>query len=200
MSGFPCLASLNKFSYDIVSFLPEDANLYLATPGLKSFAKSVSACPRPIHPSAFPSPRRLSHVRTEGAEHTANRCWIGCYFSRPTRPNPAQDGVRGHWGQDMQVWGRGSEFPVFYPFATWSPIERNKTLRANRRVARLGPPARPQESCPLRGGEEESSRNQWRKREGGRGSCQQTWLHHMTRQRHRNTPTHTAAQQGVGKG
>lgn len=38
------------------------------------------------------------------------RCWISCYFSRPTRPNLAQDGVRGHWGQDMQVWGRGVRF------------------------------------------------------------------------------------------
>lgn len=38
------------------------------------------------------------------------RCWIGCYFSRPTTPNLAQDGVWALWGQDMQVWGRGQNF------------------------------------------------------------------------------------------
>lgn len=131
------------------------------------------------------------------------RCWISCYFSRPARPNSAQDGVQGHWGQDMQVWGRGSEFPVFYPFATWSPIERNKTLRANRRVARLRPPARPQESCPLRGGEEESSRNQWRKREGqGLMSANMATSHDTpATQKHTNAHSCTAGWGGrLGRG
>lgn len=118
----------------------------------------------------------------------------------PTRPGV---GVGGLWGQDMQGRGGGQNFPVFYPFATWSPIERNGTLRANRRGwPGSGPPARPQESCPLRGGEGKSSRNQRRNRRG-RGSCQQTRLHHVTRQRHRNTRQRTrlhSRQGGVGWG
>jgi hypothetical protein len=74
-------------------------------------------------------------------------------------------------------------------------------LRANRREwPGSGPPARPQESCPLWGGEEESSRNQRRNREGGRGSCQQTRLHHVTRQRHRNTRQRTRLHSGQGVG
>lgn len=50
MNDFPCLTSPDKFSYSIVSFLPEDANLYLGKPRLKSFSKSVSTCyPAPRH-------------------------------------------------------------------------------------------------------------------------------------------------------
>lgn len=131
------------------------------------------------------------------------RCWIGCYFSRPTGPDPARGGGGGLWGQDMQGRGGGQNFPVFYPFATWSPIERSGTLRANRRGwPGSGPPARPQESCPLQGGEGKSSRNQRRNRRG-RGSCQQTRLHHVTRQRHRNTRQRTrlhSRQGGAGGG
>lgn len=96
-------------------------------------------------------------------------------------------------------WG-GQNFPVFYPFATWSPIERNGTLRANRRGwPGSGPPARPQESCPLLGGEGKSSRNQQRNRRG-KGSCQQTRLHHVTRQRHGNTRQRTRLHSGQGAG
>lgn len=88
---------------------------------------------------------------------------------------------------------------MFYPFATWSPIERNGTLRANRRGwPGSGPPARPQESCSLWGGEGKSSRNQWRNRRG-RGSCQQTRLYHVTRQRHRNANAHGCTAGGVGE-
>lgn len=139
-----------------------------------------------------PSPRRPSHVGTEGSEHAA-RPLLDWLLFLPF--HGAQPGPGWGWGdRTCRAGARGHNFSVFYPFATWSPIERNGSLRANRSGwPGSGPLARPQESCPLWRGEGKSSRNQWRNRRG-RGSCQQTQLHHVTHQQHGNTPTHTAAQ------
>ena len=153
---------------------------------------SLARLPPRVFPPCGASPRRgQKEVSTQHA-----RCWIGCYFSRPTGPNPAQGRGGGSGDRTCRAEERGQNFPVFYPFATQSPIEKNGSLRANRRGwPGSGPPARPRESCQ----EGKSSRNQWRNRRG-RDSCQQTQLYHVTRQRHRNTPTHTAAQRaGAGQ-
>lgn len=181
--------------------------LYLAKPWIKtpypSLCPSTSPAPQPTSHHVSPPPDgawpmcRQKEVSTQHA-----RCWIGCYFSRPTGPDLARGGGGGLWGQDMQGGWAGQNFPVFYPFATWSPIERNGTLRANRRGwPGSGPPARPQESCPLWGREAKSSRNQRRNRRG-RDSCQQTRLRHVTRQRHGNTRQRTWLHSGhrVGGG
>lgn len=129
--------------------------LYLPCPGLKLLY--LHLCPAPAQPPAClpvrPSPRRrpLCGQKEVSTQHA--RCWIGCYFSRSTGPNPAQ-GVGGSGDRTCRAGARGQNFPVFYPFATWSPIERNGSLRANRRGwPGSGPPARPQESCPLWRGE-----------------------------------------------
>lgn len=174
-------------------------------PGLKLFIQARVQLPvqPPLPPSTLsPPPHGACPTRGQKEVSTQHaRCWIGCYFSRPTGPDPARGGGGGLWGQDMQGGvGGGQNFPVFYPFATWSPIERNGTLRANRRGwPGSGPPARPQESCPLQGGEGKSSRNQRRNRRG-KGSCQQTRLHHVTRQRHGNTRQRTRLHSGQGLG
>lgn len=133
------MSCLSKFSScDIVSFWPRMSTmLYLAKSGLKSVSKSVSTC---CSPTLHVSPHHGGACPMWGQKEVSTqqaRCWISCYFSRPTRPNLAQDGVQGALGTGHAGLGQGSEFPVFYPFATWSPIERSKTLRANRRVARL---------------------------------------------------------------
>ena len=180
--------------------------LYLAKPWNKTNSPSLgpSACPapRPASRLVSPAPRRLPRVGTAGREHAAHPLldWLLFLPSHGARPGPGWGW--GALGTGHAGLGRGQNFPVFYPFATWSPIERNGTLRANRREwPGSGPPARPQESCPLRGGEGKSSRNQRRNRRG-RGSCQQTRLHHVTRQRHRNTRQRTRlhSRQGGGWG
>lgn len=163
----------------------------------------MRTCPSPGLKPSEPVPIRREHVPhlppclsrshgarplvgTEGSEHTASRCWISCYFSRPTGPQPARVGVGGSGDRTCRAGVGGQNFPVFYPFATWSPIERNGTLRANRRGwPGSGPPARPL-GVPARGGEGKSSRNQRRNRRG-RGSCQQTRLHHVTRHTQKHT-------------
>lgn len=40
------------------------------------------------------------------------RCWIGCYFSRSTGPNPAQGGGGGSGDRTCRAGERGQNFPV----------------------------------------------------------------------------------------
>lgn len=83
---------------------------YQAKPGLKTFFKSVSTCCSPSPPSVSRHHGACPMWGQKEVSTQQARCWIGCYFSRPTRPNLAQDGVRALWGQDMQVWGGGQNF------------------------------------------------------------------------------------------
>lgn len=102
---------VNPFSFcNIVRALPEDAPvvLYLPKPWIKTLSE---ACIQPAFPHVSPFSRGArppwgqKEVSTQHA-----RCWIGCYFSRPTGPDPAQGGGGGLWGQDMQGWGERAEF------------------------------------------------------------------------------------------
>lgn len=115
---------------------------------------------------SLPLPRRPSLVGTEGSEHTASRCWISCYFSVPTGAQPGPGWGWGALGTGHAGRGWGAEFSCIYPFATWSPIERNGTLRANRRGwLALGPQPGPRSPVPS-GRRGKSSRNQQEKQKG----------------------------------
>nr|KAF6355356.1 hypothetical protein mMyoMyo1_011518 [Myotis myotis] len=81
---------------------------WIKTP-LSTFVSSACPAPWPASPCR-PSPRRPSHWGQKEVSTQHARCWIGCYFSRSTGPNPAQGGGRGLWGQDMQGWGERAEF------------------------------------------------------------------------------------------
>lgn len=116
-SLFPTLAP--KFSFcNIVRSLPEDASviLYLSIPGLKLLTHACVQQPAQlsIPPSphrVFPTPhgdRPMWGQKEVSTQHA--RCWIGCYFSHPVGPNPAQGGGGGLWGQDMQGWRERAEF------------------------------------------------------------------------------------------
>lgn len=126
--------------------------LYLAEPWIKApYPAWVYPPVRLCLPPRLPLPTAPVPRGTEGSDHTARPLldWLLFLPSHGARPGPGWGWGAlgtGHAGRG----GGGQNFPVFYPFATWSPIERNGTLRANRRGRPgSGPPARPQESCPL---------------------------------------------------
>lgn len=154
---------VNPFSFcNIVRALPEDAPviLYLPKPWIKmpneACVQPPAQLPSPPSPMCLPFPaapipcgdRRKSARSMPAVGLVA----ISPVPRGPTRPRV---GVGGSGDRTCRAGERGQNFPVFYPFATWSPIERNGSLRANRRGwPGSGPPARPRESCPLRGGKE----------------------------------------------
>lgn len=91
--------------------------LYLADPGLKASSTTVSIC-LSSSPSRPPTPCPPPHgahptwgQKEVSTRHT--RCWIGCYFSRPTGPDLAQGGVGGSGDRTCREEGGGRIFLCF---------------------------------------------------------------------------------------
>jgi hypothetical protein len=90
--------------------------LYLAKPGLKLSSKPMSICQSSfsaLSPTCLPFPRGASLWEQKEVSTQHARCWIGCYFSRPSGPNPAQGGVGGTLGTGHAGLGEGQNFLYF---------------------------------------------------------------------------------------
>lgn len=100
-------------------YLPEDAPviLYLPKPWIKTPYKACVQLPAllPSPPSLHVSPPPRGVCPWWGQKEVSTqhaRCWIGCYFSRPTGPTQPRVGVGASGDRTCRAGERGQNFPV----------------------------------------------------------------------------------------